>query len=144
MMKKNFFQKYAVYLIVPFILIMWWLFKKTKGFANLFKSNLDNSAITTAVNMTSSNIQPGRATEIQNIADEIHSCFHSYFFGMFENERGAIEAFNRLLNASEAVLCATIYKASFKKSLYTEFQKYLLGIERSDLKQTNYEAIKNI
>ena len=86
-----------------------------------------------------------RSSAVSDAVEDIYSAFHKdNFFGYFEDETKAVDSFNSLNTQSEAIACARIYKANFKKSLYADLTKYVHGDNRIRLKSTLLNAITKL
>lgn len=143
MRKQNFLQKYWYFFILPAMFIFWQMWSKSKKIGYTIGSAIQNSTITAAINQAGTNINPQRAATIQRIADDIYKAFYKYGFGFFEDEEAASTAFNSLLNNSEAIACAIIYRESFQKGLYDDIMKYDGNNSAGRFSPTKLQAIKN-
>lgn len=86
-----------------------------------------------------------RAAVVSDAHEDIYAALHKdNFFGFFEDETKAVDAFNTLNTQSEAIACARIYKANWKKSLYGDLMKYVHGDNKIKLKSTLLNAITKL
>lgn len=108
------------------------------------KNSLQNIAISDATNKY--NISPVRVTELSNIAQSIYDALHKNdWFGITENEEKAFFAFKEITSSNEAIVTASIYKASYSKSLYNDLKKYIGVIDGYNEFSTAFlNAIKSI
>ena len=88
-----------------------------------------------------------RADMVTKIAEDIYQAFYkSALWGMGEDEEAAIVAINSLLSVAEARACATVYKVTYKKSLYQDIQRFINSWDtrNNELKANLVEAMKGV
>lgn len=136
-------------LIIPLgLIIVWKLYRvyKTAGntaglVANSIKNDVTGSVINAALKNTG--LSPIRSSAVSDIVENIYAAFYKdSFFGMGEDEQKAVENFNQLQNSAEAKAAAIIYKANFKKSLFTDMNKYCNGENFKNIKASLLNAVK--
>ena len=109
--------------------------------ANSIKNDVTGSVINAALKNTG--LSPIRSSAVSDIVENIYAAFYKdSFFGMGEDEQKAVENFNQLQNSAEAKAAAIIYKANFKKSLFTDMNKYCNGENFKNIKASLLNAVK--
>lgn len=150
MKKKNSgWEKYKWYFIIPIgIYLVWKVWMMIKAAQNLGKDinhAIKNDATGTAVKnaLAQNGIDPGRASSIVEICDNIYSAFwKDSFWGWGEDEQKAIDNFNALYSTGEARAAKEIYRANFQKNLYQDMYKYCNGDHYKQIKQSLLNATK--
>jgi hypothetical protein len=125
--------------------VVYFIYKKGKNTADKIKDALADSVTLAEVSgaVAVYGISPTRIKVIQEIAERIYNAFYKSGFGLWEDEKAAAEAFNELYGQGEAIVCATIYKASFKKSLYGDITEWCHGPALDRFRTLLLNAIKN-
>jgi hypothetical protein len=144
--KQAFFK--IIYPVAAFVglYLAWRLITGAKNTANnvaaAIKGDANAAAIQDALN--SHGINNVRTQAVQAVVDEIYNAFYKdSFFGWGEDEEKAVDQFNSLQNVNEAKAAAAIYRSAFKKSMYQDFIRFTFGVQRTRLKETLFQAIKN-
>ena len=134
----------GIVLYVAFKLVM--MYKAAKSMAINLGNDVSNSTqvkeVKKAVQLAG--IADVRAQFVLDSVDVIYNAFYNYGWGFLENEQGAIDGLNSLLNISEAKAVASIYKTNFKKSLNSDFIKFCTPAQLREVKPSLLFAIKSL
>lgn len=149
MRRKFDYKKYQWILIPLGILVAWKAYKIYTGARDTgkkvvadIKESVQIQAVQAAVQ--NANISPIRSEAVIDIAETIYEAIWKYMWGSMEDEVAAMAAFNSLTSAVEARACASIYKANFKKSLYSDITKYCHYSDFDGMKTSYLNATKGI
>lgn len=126
---------------------LWGFYKDTKKTGSAIASDVKSNTIIKEANaaILQSGLDGLRSSVVSEAQEDIYAAFHKdNFFGFFEDETKAVNAFNSLNTQSEAIACARIYKANWKKSLHADLIKYVHGDNKIRLKSTLLNAISKI
>lgn len=148
--KKNIFQNPTLqFLLIPLGLIILWKaygFYKSAGktaalVGNAIKNDVTGNVINAAIKSTG--LSPIRSGAVADIIDNIYAAFYKdSYFGFGEDEEKAVDNFNQLQTSAEAKAASIMYKANFKKSLYTDMNKYCNGDHFKNIKASLLNAVK--
>lgn len=141
-------QIFQILLIPLGLIVVWKLYRVYKSagttaglVATSIKNDVTGSVINAAIKNTG--LSPIRSTAITDIVDNIYAAFYKdSYFGMGEDEDKAVENFNQLQTSAEAKAAGIIYKANFKKSLFTDMNKYCNGDHFKNIKASLLNAVK--
>lgn len=143
------FQQWHLLIIVPVVYMLYKMLKGGKVLGMQIAGSINSSAQIAGVKaaLLQSGIEGVREAAVQDAAEGIYTAFYKdSFWGAGEDEEKAVESINMLLSAAEAKAAAHIYKANYKKSLYSDFMKFVgpLDGNHKNIKQFILLATKGI
>lgn len=149
MKNKNAFPEWVKF-IYPLVLLfvgwkLWQLYKAGKDTGNAIVADIKGSSQVIGVKdaINQNGIVDVRVQAVEDAAEDIYNAFYKdSLWGFGEDEEKAIQAFNSLKSISEAKATASIYKANYKKVLYTDLKRLLGFTDFPKLKTSFVNAIK--